>query len=116
MPAWIDFWPGVSLSRLIFDAKGTGETVKLTFDFTSLLAASETISTQSVAATVYSGTDASPSNIVNGAASASGQIVTQSITAGTSGVTYALTCTITTSASQTLQLSGYLTIVPADAT
>ena|ERR1035437_595086 len=92
--------------------KLVGTTRSYKFDFTSDLAVGETISSQSVAAIVYSGTDASPSAIVNGSATASGSIVTQSVHAGVVGVLYELLCTITTSASQTLLKSGYLAIVP----
>jgi len=98
--------------RVEFQGKYSGETKTYTWDFTSQLAVGETISTQSVAATVYSGTDASPSSIISGSASASGAIVSQKITAGTVGVTYLLTCTITTSATQTLILTALLSIVP----
>lgn len=98
--------------RITLDPKLVGETVTETFDFTSRLAASETISTQVVTAVVYTGTDASPSSIISGSASASGQKVTQKITAGTSGVVYLLTCTITTSAGQTLLLEAFLAVVP----
>lgn len=101
------------MSRLSFDQKGPLETVSLAFDFTSSLAAAETISTKAVVVTTYSGTDAAPSSLLNGSASSSGQVVTQSITAGVAGVTYLLTCTITTSAGQTVQLSGYLTVTEA---
>ena len=100
------------MSRVTFQGKLANETIILTFDFTSRLTAAETISTQSVAATVYSGTDASPSSLISGSASASGQKVTQKITAGTLGVTYLLVCTITTSLGQTLQLSGYIAVIP----
>lgn len=99
-------------NRVIFPGKYNGSTQTLTFDFTSLIASGETISTQSVAAVVYSGTDASPSAILSGSASHSGAIVSQNITAGTVGVTYLLTCTTTTSASQTLLLTGLLVIMP----
>lgn len=77
-----------------------------------MLGAGETISTQSVAASVYSGTDASPSSIISGSASASGAVVSQKITAGVVGVLYELACTITTSAGQTLVLTGYLAVLP----
>ena len=96
--------------RTIFDPKLTGETRTLKFDFTSDLAVAETISTESVAASVYSGVDASPSSIVSGSASASGAIVSQTITAGVVGVVYELLCTITTSLSQTLQRVGLLAV------
>lgn len=100
------------MSRVEIPSKYVGETVKQTFDFAGLLASGETISTQTVTALTYSGTDASPSSIISGSASASGTIVTQALTAGTAGVIYELTCQITTSASQTLQLTGYLAIPP----
>jgi hypothetical protein len=92
--------------------KKVGETAPVTFDFTSQMGVSETVSTQVVAATVYSGVDASPSAIISGSASASGKVVSQAITAGVSGCVYQLVCTITTSLSQTLQQSSYLAVVP----
>lgn len=100
------------MSRVTFDAKLLGETQSLVFDFISRLAVGETISTQAVTATTYSGTDASPSAIISGSATASGTQVTQKVTGGTLGVTYLLLCVITTSAGQTLELSGFLTVVP----
>ena len=100
------------MTRVELPPKLFGASQNYTFDFSSLLASGETISTQTVVATVYSGTDASPSSIVSGSASASGAIVTQKITAGTVGVLYELMCTITTSASQTLQLCGILAVIP----
>lgn len=102
------------MSRIILPGKLLNETVIETFDFTSRLAASETISTAVTTAAVYSGTDASPSSIISGSATISGQKVTQKIVAGTLGVTYLLTCTITTSLGQTLILAAYLTIIPND--
>lgn len=99
--------------RQIFDGKYQGETVVLTFDFTSALAASETISSATVSAVTYSGTDASPSTIINGAAVISGQTVKQSVTGGVEGVMYNLTCSVETSAGQVVQIQGYLAVVPA---
>lgn len=92
-----------------------GEEQTVAFDFTSRLAVGETISTQVVAATVFSGTDASPSSLISGSASASGARVTQLIdasTGGVEGVVYELAATITTSAGQTLKSCGYLVIPP----
>lgn len=99
-------------SRAIFDPKLAGETQTYTFDFTSDLAIGETISTQTVTATTYSGTDASPSSIISGSASASGAVVSQKITAGVLGTMYELLCQITTSAGQTLQQPAFLAIAP----
>ena len=100
------------MSRVIFAGKGPNETLNQVFNFASRLAASETISTKVVTATVYSGTDASPGALISGAATSSGAAVTQAITGGQLGVVYLLTCAITTSAAQTLRLSGYLVITP----
>lgn len=100
-------------NRVELPPKSVGETRTYQFDFESSLAFGETISSQVVTATVYSGEDATPSAIVDGAATASGSVVSQSITDGEEGVIYDLTCTVETSLSQTLQLSGYLAIVPS---
>ena len=99
------------MSRADLPAKLQGETATYQFDFSSRLASGEAISTQSCAATVYSGTDASPSSLISGSATASGAIVSQKLTAGTVGVIYEVICTITTSLSQTLQLAGYVAVV-----
>lgn len=98
--------------RTIFPPKKQGEIVNLQFDFISKLPSGVTISTQSVTASVWSGVDANPSAIVSGAASASSTIVTQKVTSGVAGCTYALLCSITTSDGQTLQMSAYLTVLP----
>ena len=100
------------MKRISIPGKHASETVSQIFDFISLLAVGETLSTASVTATVYSGTDSSPSSIISGSASISGTKVTQLVTGGTLGVTYNLVCTVTTSASQTLTLMGFLVIVP----
>lgn len=89
-----------------------GETKTYSFDFAGLLASGETISSATVVATVYSGTDAAPSSIISGSDSTSGSIVSQNITAGTLGVIYELLCTATTSAGQLLQIVGLLAVVP----
>lgn len=102
-------------SQEIFQSKPPTDTKNFYFDFTGDLAIAETISTQVVTATVWSGTDANPSAVISGSASASGDVVTQKITAGVEGVTYRLLCTITTSGGQTLTRAGYLVIL-AEAT
>ena len=100
--------------RVDLPNKYLGELKPITFDFSDLLAVGETISTQVVAATVYSGTDASPSSLISGSATASGAVVTQKVTAGTLGVIYELTCTITTSNSNTYLQVGLLAVVPKE--
>lgn len=99
-------------NREVFQIKPPTDTRIFYFDFTSNLAVGETISTQVVSATVYSGTDSNPSALISGSASASGAQVSQKITGGTTGVVYTLLCTITTSLGQTLTQAGYLAIYP----
>lgn len=99
--------------RQEFMPKPAAATRSVVFEFLGELGAGETISTQSVAASVWSGTDASPSAMISGSASASGTQVSQMLTGGVEGVVYNLTCTITTSTGQTLTKSGYLAIAPS---
>lgn len=99
------------MNRVELSPKLVSETETATFDFSSRLLPGVTISTQVCTAAVYSGTDATPSAIISGAATLSGAIVSQKITAGTEGVIYEVTCTVTTSDGQTLILVGYLAMV-----
>lgn len=100
------------MSRVTLEPKYAAEVRKATFDFTSQLAVGETLSTISVTASVYSGTDAAASGVI-GSSAISGLKVIVGLTNGVAGVTYLITCSCTTSASQTLILSAYLTVVPA---
>ncbi len=95
----------------VFSSKLVAETVDVQFDFSSMLAIGETISSAEVTAEVFQGLDNSPSSIISGAASPDGNIVNQAITAGTAGVVYTLSCAITTSLSQSLILQGRLAIL-----
>lgn len=96
--------------RVILDPKGVSETLFVYFDFASEMAATETILTQLVEASVYSGTDAAPEDIIDGSASHSGTEVTQSITGGLVGVTYQLKCSVGTDANQVLVKLAFLTV------
>jgi len=98
-------------TRVTLQPKLVGETRAYSFDFLSRLAVGETISTQVCTASVYSGLDTSPSSLISGSATASGSVVAQTLTGGVAGVIYQITCTITTSASQTLQLLAYLPVL-----
>lgn len=102
------------MSRADLPAKFAGVTTLLPFYFAGDLASGETISTQAVTATVYSGTDANPAAVISGAATASGSTVTQKVTGGTAGVIYELVCQITTSLGKTLQQIGLLAIIPGE--
>jgi hypothetical protein len=97
--------------RTVFDVKNQGTNFYAVFDFSKDLAVGETISTASVAAVVYSGTDAGVAGIILGAATVSGKQVTQTITGGVIGVTYLLICAIATSATKVRMQDGYLAVV-----
>ena len=100
---------------LRFSRKRIDENKKLSWDFANDLAAAETISTQTVTATVHSGTDASPGNIVSGSAATVGSVVTQLIVDGVDGVEYLLEFEITTSQGQTLHGVGVLKVSDTEA-
>ena len=100
------------MTRVEQPPKLAGATQTYQWDFASLLAAGETISSAAATASVYSGTDATPSTILSGSPSSSGTVVSQNLTGGTLGVIYQVLVQIVTSASQTLQLSSLVAIVP----
>lgn len=100
------------MSRIVQPPKLLGETKTYTWDFTSVMSAAETISSAVATASVYSGTDLIPGNLISGSASISGQKILQNLAAGTLGVLYEVLVTITTSLGQTLQLSSFLAVVP----
>ena len=105
-------------NRIQIPPKRLGETVILgangnsPFNFISSLAPTESISTAVVTCSVYSGLDPSPSSVISTAATIVGQQVQQKITGGVLGVIYELECSILTSLAQTLELCGYLAIIP----
>lgn len=96
--------------RSIFDAKISTANSRVVFTFTDQLALGETISSGTTTAAVYSGTDSSPSSLISGSGTVSGGQVTQTLTGGTVGVTYLITCTAATSLSRTIKQDGYLTV------
>lgn len=100
-------------SRQVLEPKHASETLSLVFNFASQLSVGETISSATASCSVYSGMDASPSSVLSGSATVSGAQVTQLVTGGTAGVTYAITIAATTSASEIISLLGYLVVLPA---
>lgn len=96
--------------RVTLDPKSVSETLFVYFDFSDELGPTEIILTQAVAATVYSGEDDNPEDIIDGAATHSGKEASQSITGGLVGVTYQLACTITTDLGQILIKLAFLSI------
>ena len=103
------------MSKIIFQPKVPSEIQILTFDFTSALASGETVTSASVSASVYSGTDITAGDLISGSASVSSPRVTQKVKSGVLGVTYLLSCTAATSLGQSIVQSGFLSVIPAGA-
>jgi len=126
------------MNKIIFTPKLSTETNRYTVDFTDRLVSLtgvtadplffffETLSTASVTIAVYSGTDASPANMLLGSPTITGNTITQNVQGGVVGVTYELTFTATTSLTdpvsgtldqthqtQTLVSKAFLTIKPS---
>ena len=93
-----------------YSRKRTEEDLKLTFSFENDIASGETILTATTTAAVWSGTDASPNDIVSGSASISGAKVTQLVINGSDGVTYILEFHVTTDQAQAIEGMALLEI------
>ena len=71
-----------------FTPKRVDEDWVVGFNFVGRLGSGETISTATCTATVFAGTDASPSSIISGSTTITGNMVTQLIVDGVDGVIY----------------------------
>jgi len=102
-------------ARQEFGSKTPNETVWLGgpngVDFSSYMAASETISNAAANCVVWSGTDPSPTSVLSGAPSAAGNAIKQMVTGGLAGVIYLVQVIATTSAGQILTIGGYLSVI-----
>ena len=99
------------MSNVMFREKAVAETQTLVFDFASILAPGESISSASTSAAVYSGIDSAPAAIISGGGAISGSKVSQKITGGVEGVVYLLTCTAYTTLANNLSLTGYQAVI-----
>lgn len=97
--------------RQVGSGKYVGETKDYSFFFLALLGPTETISTAVGSATVFSGNDPSPGNIISGGATISGPTVVQAITGGVVGTIYDVAMTIVTSLGQTLQINQMIPVL-----
>jgi hypothetical protein len=103
---------GRSGGRTIIAVKETGENSTAKFDFISSIARGDAIATKRVTASVYSGVDPNPSNILIGDPSVSGLVVKQRLRGGVLGTTYSLVCRVTTSSGNTCEMSAYFSVIP----
>lgn len=99
------------MSIQTFETKLADETITISFEFTNRLATGESITAGACVAEVFSGTDASPSSIISGAATLSGAIVSQVITGGLAGVVYLISCEVDTDDSNVLINQGRIAVV-----
>jgi hypothetical protein len=98
--------------RTLIDAKTASTDLSAVFDFARDITGGEVINSASTTATVYSGTDPTPSAVTLGPPTIFGRQTIQILTGGVLGVTYNIVCTIVTSLGQTLIREGYLVVVP----
>jgi hypothetical protein len=80
-----------------FSYKITTENEQFTFDFSTVMASTETISSATSTVQVVSGNDSSPTSILVGSPVISGQLVAQRISGGLDGVIYRIEVSATTS-------------------
>ena len=99
------------MSSIILAAKNPSATQIIAFNFLSQLSSpSETISSASVAISLWSGGTDNPPLSLSGAASISGTTVTQKVTGGTAGNIYQLKTTANTSLSEKLIMTAVLAV------
>lgn len=96
-----------------FSPVGIGSIQLLSFDYSLLLQAGETVTAATWTATIEAGTDPSPQSIIDGAAQISGSIVAQMVDlSNTTNVQnaniYLLTCAAVTTLNQTLLVWAHL--------
>lgn len=90
--------------------KDPGETRTETFDFTLDLGIETIASADAVTATVYRGTDATPSALLNGASTFVSPFVYQSVIGGLANVDYKIRSRVVTSSGRKLVLTGILPV------
>lgn len=99
------------MPKVTFPQKNPADTLPLVFDFSSYLPTSVTVSSAVTSATVYSGTDASPTALISGSPTVSSPTVTQNTIGGVEGVTYIVSCSATLSNAAIITLQGYLSVL-----
>lgn len=95
------------------DPQTTNESIVRGGDFTNELGTGETITSATVTASWYGGTpDPSPSSILSGGATVSGNQVLQRIKGGVGDALYLLSFVVQTTLSNTFERQAYFRIVP----
>ena len=93
------------------DPLHAGEVDDIPFEFE--LGTGETITGSPVmSCTVYrGGPDATPAALLSGAATVSGNVVTQRVSGGVAGTVYTVLCRVTTSAGRVLAVAAHLPVI-----
>lgn len=94
-----------------FNYKITTESEMFSFDFTQMLGPTETITVASSSIIVIDGVDAAASSMLSGGAVITGDLASQRLVGGLTGVTYRLVMTITTSLSNIYVAVGDVTVL-----
>ena len=100
--------------RAIFDAKIYQVESIATFNFSGQLAPGDYLIYASVAATVHSGADSAPWELLNATLSFTpAGVVTQRLVGGLLGVTYLLACTVRTNLGVVYSQDGFIVVKAA---
>lgn len=92
-----------------WDATNPTESQVYSYDFVNDLASGETLTgLPTFTLTVFQGVDATPSSRLSGSAGINGSICSQRVAGLLGNVTYTLTCTVSTSLSNTLTLFSHI--------
>jgi hypothetical protein len=100
--------------RWSLNAKAVGITYTEFWDFISLMAIGETVSTATLQISLVSGTVDDSASILNGPAVPDGQRVLQSLKGGTAGQTYEIRCKVQSNLANSYTLASFLAVVPAE--
>jgi hypothetical protein len=100
--------------RWSLNAKAVGATYVEFWDFISLMAIGETVSTATLQISLVSGTVDDSASILNGPAVPDGQRVLQSLKGGTAGQTYEIRCKVQSNLANSYTLASFLAVVPAE--
>lgn len=96
---------------IILPIKDINETIPITVNFSDMLQFGESLTGASCAASLFSGTDPNPQNILDGAATFTATTVTQNITGGVAGNIYTLAFLTTATNSHNYVKVGQLSVI-----
>jgi hypothetical protein len=99
------------MQTVTFSEKSVSEVLPYVVTFSDLLQPGESLNGAACTATVYSGTDPTPANIIDGPATYNATTVTQNITGGVAGVIYIVSMLVTATGSHNYLKVFYISVV-----